>query len=224
MIYLYALCPSTTVAADLPEGIGTAQVEVLTVGPVGAVIERDVDIAQIQTDDTQLMAAVLAHDRILGHLFTHTPLLPLRFGTQLKDVDSVKAFLAAQGKTYHQKLTHLQDRAEYLVKLIPQPLDLPAIADDLKGRDYFLAKKQRLQDHSAALQQQADDLEDFFAGLTSQDIPLVRSASQDGEERLHVLLSRNVAATQELMNTWQQQLPTWQVICSEPLPPYHFAA
>ena len=224
MIYLYALCPSSTVAADLPEGIGTAQVEVLTVGPVGAVIERDVDIAQLQADDTQLMTAVLAHDRILGHLFAHSPLLPLRFGTQFKDVDSVKAFLTAQGETYQQKLTHLQDRAEYLVKLIPQPLDFPAIADDLKGRDYFLAKKQRLQDHSTALQQQTDDLQDFLANLASQDIPLVHSAPQDSEERLHVLLSRDAAATQELINAWQQQLPTWQVICSEPLPPYHFAA
>ena len=224
MIYLYALCPSSTVAENLPEGIGTAPVEVLTVGLLGAVIERDVDIVQIQADDTQLMAAVLAHDRILGHLFIHHPLLPLRFGTQFNDIDSVITFLEAQGDTYQQKLSHLQGRAEYLVKLMPQPLELPEIASDLKGREYFLAKKQRLQDHTVAINQQVDELQNFLADLATQDIPIVRSASQDNEERLHVLLSRDTNAAQQLVKAWQEQLTTWQVVCSEPLPPYHFAA
>ncbi|WP_160299492.1 GvpL/GvpF family gas vesicle protein [Leptolyngbya iicbica] len=224
MIYLYALCPNSTETNNLPEGIGTAQVEVLTVGTLGAVIERDVDIAQIQKDDAQLMAAVLAHDRILSHLFTYSPLLPLRFGTQFSNSEAVTTFLKTQGETYRQKLSHLQDRAEYLVKLIPQPLDLPAIASDLKGREYFLAKKQRLQDHTAALNQQADELQTFLTDLATQDIPLVRSAPQDHEERLHVLLSRDTDTTEQVIMTWQEQLPNWQVVCSEPLPPYHFAA
>lgn len=224
MIYLYALCPSLAVSSGFPEGIGTAPVEVLTVGPLGAVIEPDVDIAQIQADDTQLMTAVLAHDRILGHFFTQTPLLPLRFGTQFKDLDSVKTLLSAQGETYRQKLDYLQDKAEYLVKLIPQPLDLPEIATDLRGRDYFLAKKQRLQDHTIALHEQADHLQRFLADLQAANIPLVQNAPQDNEERLHVLLSRDAETTQQLMKTWQEQLPTWQLLCSEPLPPYHFAS
>jgi hypothetical protein len=224
MIYLYALCPNSTVADDLPEGIGTAPVEVLTVGRLGAVIEREVDITQIQADDSRLMAAVLAHDRVLNHLFTHIPLLPLRFGTQFNDIDSVITLLEAEGETYHQKLSHLQDRAEYLIKLVPQSLELPEIASDIKGREYFLAKKQRLQDHTAALNQQADELQNFLTDLTTQNIPLVRSTPQDNEERLHVLLSRDNEVTQQLVSAWQEKLTTWQVVCSEPLPPYHFAA
>lgn len=224
MIYLYALCPSLAVSSDLPEGIGASNVEILTVASLGAVIERDIDIAQIQADDTKLMAAVLAHDRVLAHFFDQAPLLPLRFGTQFRDVDSVKTFLASQGAAYRQKLDRLQDKAEYLVKLIPQALEMPAIAPDLKGRDYFLAKKQRLHAQTAALNQQADELQEFLTALAAANIPVVRSAPQDNEERLHVLLSRDAAKTQQFMTTWQQQLPTWQLICSEPLPPYHFAA
>lgn len=224
MIYLYALCPRLVAASDFPEGIGTSPVEVLTVGPLGAVIERNVDIAQLQADDTQLMTAVLAHDRVLGHFFSQTPLLPLRFGTQFKDVNSVETLLSAQSETYRQKLDYLQDKAEYLVKLMPQPLDLPEIASDLRGRDYFLAKKQRLQAHTAALQAQAEQLESFLSDLPAANIPLVQSAPQDNEERLHVLLSRDATAAQQLMKTWQEQLPTWQLTCSEPLPPYHFAS
>lgn len=223
MIYLYALCPSAAAYPDPPMGIGDAPVEVLTVAALGAIIERHVDVAQLQEDDTKLMAAVLAHDRVLGHFFSQVPLLPLRFGTQLKDIASVETFLAEQGDTYRQTLDRLQDKAEYLVKLTPQPLEMPAIADNLKGRDYFLAKKQRLQDQTAALNQQNEDFQQFLAALEAADIPFVQSAPHDTEERLHVLLSRDLEATQQLMLTWQQQLPTWQLICSEPLPPYHFA-
>lgn len=223
MIYLYALCPSTTVFPDPPFGIGDSQVEVLAIEPLGAVIERNVDVAQLKEDDQKLMAAVLAHDRVLGHFFAQTPLLPLRFGTQFQDIDSVSAFLAEQGDTYRQKLDHLQGKAEYLVKLTPQAIELPAIADDLKGRDYFLAKKQRLQDQTATLNQQQTDFQQFLSALDAAGIPFVQSAPHDTEERLHVLLSRDVDVTEQFMLTWQQQLPTWQLVCSEPLPPYHFA-
>ena len=223
MIYLYALCPNAAAYPDPPMGIGDAPVEVLTVESLGAIIERDVDVAQLQADDERLMAAVLAHDRVLGQFFSQVPLLPLRFGTQLKDIASVEAFLAEQGSTYRQKLDRLQDKAEYLVKLTPQPLEMPAIADDLKGRDYFLAKKQRLQDQTTALDQQQADYQQFIEKLEGADIPLVRSTPHETEERLHVLLSRDAEATQQLMLTWQEQLPTWQLVCSEPLPPYHFA-
>jgi len=224
MIYLYALCPSLAAFPEPPVGIGEAEVEVLTVEPLGAVIERDVDVAQLKANDAKLMEAVLAHDRVLGHFFSQTPLLPLRFGTQFKDIDSIKAFLADQGETYRQRLEHLLDKAEYLVKLMPQPLELPAIADELKGRDYFLAKKQRLQAQTAVLNQQAAELQQFLDGLETSNIPFVRSTPQDTEERLHILLSRDADATQAFMLAWQQQLSTWQIVCSEPLPPYHFAA
>jgi len=179
MIYLYALCPSLAAFPEPPVGIGEAEVEVLTVEPLGAVIERDVDVAQLKANDAKLMEAVLAHDRVLGHFFSQTPLLPLRFGTQFKDIDSIKAFLADQGETYRQRLEHLLDKAEYLVKLMPQPLELPAIADELKGRDYFLAKKQRLQAQTAVLNQQAAELQQFLDGLETSHIPFVRSTPQD---------------------------------------------
>ena len=107
---------------------------------------------------------------------------------------------------------------------MPQPLELPAIADELKGRDYFLAKKQRLQAQTAVLNQQAAELQQFLDGLETSHIPFVRSTPQDTEERLHILLSRDADATQAFMLAWQQQLSTWQIVCSEPLPPYHFAA
>lgn len=224
MIYVYALCPTPAHPLSLPEGMIAPQVELVRAGQLGAIAEHNIDIAQVKEDDTKLMEAVLAHDRVLGHLFDQTPLLPLRFGTQFKDEDSLSTFLASHETTYRDRLKMLHDRAEYLLKLAPTALDLPEVDNTLKGREYFLEKKRRLQAYSDAQTQQAEELQTFLVTLEEQAIPFVQSAPQEGEERLHLLLARDADQTQALVTDWQQQLSLWQITCSEPLPPYHFAA
>ena len=223
MIYVYALCPSPLTPLSLPEGIAHDEVDLVVVGTLGAITESDIDIAQVNEDDVKLMDAVLAHDRVLGHMFPQTPLLPLRFGTQFKDEVALESFLENHETTYRDRLDTLQDKAEYLLKLLPKPVVMPAIDGDLKGRDYFLAKKHRIQAHTDALNQQGDELQAFLVALEHEKIPHVQSAPQNGEERLHILLTRDADTTQSLINEWQKCLSTWQLVCSEPLPPYHFA-
>lgn len=224
MIYVYALCPTPAHALSLPEGMTAPQVELVVAGELGAIAEHNIDIAQVKGDDAQLMEAVLAHDRVLGHLFDQTPLLPLRFGTQFKDGDSLSTFLASHEATYRDRLERLQDKAEYLLKLAPASLDLPEVENTLKGREYFLEKKRRMQAYSDAQSQQAAELQNFLVTLEAQAIPFVQSEPKEGEERLHVLLARDADQAQALVTRWQQQLSLWQITCSEPLPPYHFAA
>ncbi|MGD1940598.1 MAG: GvpL/GvpF family gas vesicle protein [Leptolyngbyaceae cyanobacterium] len=222
MIYVYALCPTPGESLSLPQGIAQP-VQLLVVEGLGAIVESEIDVAQVREDDAQLMEAVLAHDRVLGQLFAQLPLLPLRFGTQFKDRSSLQAFLQNQQQTYLQRLQALQDRAEYLLKLSPQPYVAPEVDETVRGREYFLAKKRRLQEQAAALAQQQEDLQNFLAALTTANIPFVQSPPQEEEERLHILLSRDAMTAQTLLAEWQRQLPTWQLVCSEPLPPYHFA-
>ncbi|MEM1291107.1 MAG: GvpL/GvpF family gas vesicle protein [Cyanobacteria bacterium P01_H01_bin.162] len=222
MIYVYALCPTPGESLSLPQGIAQP-VQLLVAEGLGAIAEPEVDVAQVREDDAQLMEAVLAHDRVLGQLFAQMPLLPLRFGTQFKDRSSLQTFLHSHQQTYLQRLQTLQDRAEYLLKLSPQPYAAPAVDETVRGREYFLAKKRRLQEQTAALAQQQGELQSFLTTLTAAHIPFVQSAPQEEEERLHILLSRDALTAQTLLAEWQRQLPTWQLVCSEPLPPYHFA-
>lgn len=223
MIYVYALCPTPSAPLSLPEGIAHEAVDLIVVGELGAISENGIDIAQVKEDDTKLMDAVLAHDRVLGELFAQTPLLPLRFGTQFKDQASLSTFLESHGDTYRERLDTLQDKAEYLLKLAPKVLELSEIDSTLKGRDYFLEKKRRIQAYADAQHQQTYELQAFLTALEQAQVPFILSTPQEGEERLHVLLGRELSPTQALMTKWQQQLPSWQLICSEPLPPYHFA-
>ena len=222
MIYVYALCPTPGESLSLPQGIAQP-VQLLVAEGLGAIAEPEVDVAQVREDDAQLMEAVLAHDRVLGQLFAQMPLLPLRFGTQFKDLSSLQTFLHSHQQTYLQRLQTLQDRAEYLLKLSPQPYAAPEVDETVRGREYFLAKKRRLQEQTTALAQQQEELQSFLTTLTAAHIPFVQSAPQEEEERLHILLSRDALTAQTLLAEWQRQLPTWQLVCSEPLPPYHFA-
>lgn len=222
MIYVYAFCPNPDTSLMMPEGI-LQPVQLVTVEQLGAIAEYDVDVAPMKENDVQLMNAVLAHDRVLGDMFSQVPLLPLRFGTQFKDAAALESFLESHAETYRERLATLQDKAEYLLKLSPKLPEIVTFENSLKGRDYFLAKKQRLQAQAQTQADQQAEFQQFIEFLEKASIPFVQSPPQEEAERLHLLLSRDAEHTHSCITEWQHQLPNWQLHCSEPLPPYHFA-
>ncbi len=225
MLYLYALCPAPTHPLTLPAGMVQETVQLITVGELGAIVEPDVDIAALKDQDDRLMQAVLNHDRTLIALFSQTALLPLRFGTQFAHRTSLEQHLQQQQQTYLQKLSTLMDRAEYLLTLTPQTPEPPPVEASTSGRAYFLAKKQRLQAQAQVQQTQTAELTSFLHHLEEMGVPFVTSPARDGHERLNLLLSRDGEIVQTQVNAWQaSHLRHWAVTCSDPLPPYHFAA
>lgn len=223
MIYVYAFCPKPSIPLSLPVGITSAPVQLISVGDLGAIAELDVDVSHIKDDDQQLMTAVLNHDRVLGHLFTQTVLLPLRFGTQFIHQASLQSYLQTHQLTYLQRLDALANKAEYLVKLAPKSVAVPPVDSTVTGRAYFLAKKTRLQAQTQVQLQQTDELHHFLETLHTSHIAYVQSSPQEGEERLHLLLMRDPDRATAQLADWQRQLPSWDLSCSQPLPPYHFA-
>lgn len=223
MIYVYAFCPSPAEPLSMPEGIAHPAVQLMLEGALGAIAEFDLDIAQLREDDHQLMEAVLSHDRVLGQLFTQTMLLPLRFGTQFTSETSLRTYLQTHQEAHRQRLATLADKAEYLIKLMPKSPELPSLDNTLKGRDYFLAKKRRLQAQTQAQTQQSGEFQQFLAYLQTVDAEVIQSEPNQAEERLYILSSRDPAIATAQFSDWQQRIPSWQLYCSEPLPPYHFA-
>ena len=207
----------------MPAGIAHPTVQLVSGGQLEAIAEFDLDVSHIKDDDQQLINAVLTHDRVLGQMFTQTVLLPLRFGTQFTSRDALRTYLQTHQASYLQRLEVLGDKAEYLVKLAPNPLKLPPLDETLKGRDYFLAKKNRLQRQAQAQAQQDEELQRFLAHLQTTGVAFVQSTPQEGEERFHILSMRDIAIAEAQLTAWQQLVPSWQLYCSEPLPPYHFA-
>ncbi|MEY3300480.1 MAG: hypothetical protein RLZZ597_3740 [Cyanobacteriota bacterium] len=220
-LYLYGLCLPPPGPLDFPPGI-EGKVSLVTIDALAALVEAKLDLEAVQADNGQLLRAVLSHDRVLCHMFQQTTLLPLRFGTQLASLDALKAYLTQQQDTYHAKLTALAHQAEYQIKLVPNELEPLPPPEGLKGRDYFLAKKQRLQEFALAQQQQQEERQRLiqairvdYANAVVDEVALSTKVyvlvAQDQQDALATTLAQ-----------WQALAPTWDLQISEALPPYHF--
>ena len=223
-LYVYAVCRLPEAGLTLPLGIERETVLVAVDG-MAAIAEPGLDLEALQADDQRLLTAVLTHDRVIFDLFNQTTLLPLRFGIQLASLESLEKHLRENLEPYRQRLVELADKVEYQVKLTPAEITLPPLSEGLTGRDYFLAKKTRLQEQTAEQQRQQEALDSLVATIRDA-YPEVRTGhSEEGIPRLYLLLERD--QSEQLLHTaetWQRQTPHWHIGLSEALPPYHFVS
>ena len=220
-IYLYSICPRPLQPLTLPLGLAEAT-KLIAVNDIAAVVETGVDLEALQTDEPRLLNAVLSHDRVICELFQHTPLLPLRFGTQIASVDHLKAHLTSQGADYAAKLDALAPKVEYQLKLAAQTVELSPLAEGLAGRAYFLAKKQRIHDQTTAQENQQQALVSLLNRIRSVYGDCLESEGPDGEIRIYILVDRDDARLHRRVEEWRSQTTHWAITLSEPLPPYHF--
>ncbi|NJN57583.1 MAG: gas vesicle protein [Leptolyngbyaceae cyanobacterium SL_5_9] len=221
-MYTYAFFPRSKVLLELPEGI-LGSLALIDGAYLSAVVELGLEAEQLQASDEQLMQAVLAHDRVIRELFRQTVVLPLRFGTYFVSREGLLEHLEARSSEYLKKLANLQGKAEYVLKLVPLELPEESIASDLKGKDYFLAKKQRYQSQTEQQQQRQNELERVMRAIAQHYPDSIRSEPKDGVERIYLLGSFLASFTpHHSLPIWQSQCPHWQLSLGEALPPYHF--
>ncbi|HEY9642089.1 MAG TPA: GvpL/GvpF family gas vesicle protein [Coleofasciculaceae cyanobacterium] len=221
-MYIYAFLPNPTRALELPPGI-SGSVQLIPGKDLAALVEPDLDFAALQASDEQLLQAILAHDRVTRELFQQTTLLPLKFGTRFVSQQGLLEHLAVHQSEYTAKLAQLQGKAEYLLKLIGIPYSEPTIAPDLKGKDYFFAKKQSYQAQMEWQQQQQAELQQLEDELAKHYSDWVRGEPGNGIERFYILGDRiQERLLYEHLAVWQSQLTHWELSVGEMLPPYHF--
>jgi len=235
-MYTYAFLKLPSNPLDLPQGI-VQSVQLVSNTQLAAIVEPALSLDTIQQDNTLLLQAVLAHDRVIRELFRQTTILPLRFGTCFTSLSGLLTHLESHEQTYLCTLARITNKIEYTLKLMPraQP-DMPIDAQ-LKGKDYFLAKKRNFQ---AQLEQQQQGQTEFDSLL--QNIKATQStgtihqvcyadsaestqsiASQDGTMKIYLLSDRSHQATIcQQFSAWQRQCPNWELTLEDGLPPYHF--
>jgi hypothetical protein len=222
-MYTYAFMQGSAIPLDLPEGMA-GSLQVVTTSELAAVVESGLNFESFQQSDERLMQAVLIHDRVIRDLFSQTTILPLQFGTRFVSKDALLLHLQAQSTEYVNKLNSLVDKAEYMIKLTPVNLtEEEDLSVDLKGKDYFLAKKQRYQNQMDLKQKRRAEMEQVQEAIATVYSNVVHSNSQDGVERFY-LLTRRLEETflLEKLQTWQTKCTHWHLEVGEALPPYHF--
>jgi hypothetical protein len=221
-MYTYAFLLDPASPLDLPDGIA-GSLQLMRMNHLAALVEPDLASESLQTNDENLMQAVLAHDRVIRAAFQQATVLPLRFGTCFVSRQALLEHLASHSAEYLDKLVRLQNKVEYPLKLVPIASAEPPLGEGLKGKDYFLAKKQLYQAQAEWQQQQQAELERLTGAIAQTYPDFVRSKSDDGVERIYLLGDRQrERLLYQSFKTWQTECPHWQFSLGEALPPYHF--
>lgn len=229
-IYTYAFLKSDISASlDLPNG-QFDQVQIIHTGNLAALIEPNISINSLKQDENTLIRAVISHHSIIGHVFSQTTLLPLRFGTCFISLEDLSTYLKQNEQPYLVKLNHFEGKAEYSIKLIPR--DLPSNnqnisldnSEPMSGRQYFLAKKQ-LHQIQLAYEQQKIEEKDKFISLIGQRFPeyLQTDSPNSPSTTIYILTDRQDALTlTEIVQNFQQHCNYWNFQLESLIPPYHF--
>lgn len=221
-MYTYAFFKTPATPLSLLPGI-EGDVQIVTSDQLSALVEPDLALETLQEDDSQLVQAVLNHDRMICELFWQTTILPLRFGTCFASLEALLTHLADHQEKYLAKLNQLEGKAEYRLKLTPLELPESTPPPDAKGKQYFLAKKQQYETHKALQDQQQGELQAVLSAIAQTYPDCILTAAKAGVEKLYLLVDRQEEATlYERLQSWQDQGSQWELMLGEALPPYHF--
>jgi Gas vesicle synthesis protein GvpL/GvpF len=221
-MYTYAFFRTPLLPLNLLPGI-TGDVTVVGNRQLSALVEPALDLDSVQQNDTQLVQAVLTHDRIICDLFWQTPILPLQFGTWFISLDSLLAHLSAHQTGYLEKLTQFAGKAEYTLKVVPQEFSTESLSAEFPGKAYILAKKHRDERQLAQRTRQLEQFHHLLAMITQTYPQHLHLPPQTEIEKIYLLIDRQQeAALYQQLHEWQTQAPLWELIISEALPPYHF--
>ncbi|MBD2460080.1 GvpL/GvpF family gas vesicle protein [Oscillatoria sp. FACHB-1407] len=220
-IYTYAFLLHSAEPLELPTGI-TGSLHLIEVRQLCALVEPGLAFEELQQNDSQLLQAIIAHDRVLQEVFQQADILPLRFGTQFVSEAGLLQHLEANHSLYLDKFSQLKGQAEYVLKFIPVEKAEPEISSDIKGKDYFLAKKQRYQSQLEQQHQRQQELDEVKEAI-AQSFHHTLSESKDGVERVYLLADRTHEITlQNQIQQWQDLCTLWSISLGNALPPYHF--
>lgn len=228
-MYTYAFLSNSEPPLELPAGM-IGNLEIVSWRGLSALVEPGLSVEELQENDQRLVRAVLDHDRVIRDLFEQATVLPLRFGTSFLSRQALLDHLMVNQSSYGEKLSSLQGQAEYLLKFVPIAASDLSSPDDrsdlsqLKGKDYFQAKKRQYESQIEWLEEQQQELERLLPTI-AQDYPqLIRGERNEADvERVYLLSDRQQEALLlERLQDWRSQTTRWELTLGERLPPYHF--
>ena len=229
MIYAFAILPAPMPSIE-PQGIQD-RIHYLQVGDLVAVVETEINVQVLeQAGEEQLLQAVLGHDRVIGELFSalfeqSSSLLPLRFGTVFLSQSALEEYLRSNHTSLVDRLQQLSGCSEYVLKGKFTPPKISQPAEDLKGKDYLVAKRTLYLQQQQVRSKQQEEYNDLITLLNASSQEIQTGVAQTAEDiKAFILLNSTQAQSiRESLTQWQSQHPAWQLDLSEALPPYHFA-
>jgi hypothetical protein len=198
MIVLHAVVP-----ADSTEGVAR-RLQRHEAGPIAVLYE---ETAGSPSPDR---AAVLEHGRRIVRLADAVPLLPMRYGTTVHDLDELRAVSAERAEAWSRRLSGLVGRRELVVHATVRR-NAGTVAES--GRDYLRQRMTIIQQQDRALEE-ARALVDRWADET-RVLP--------DRERLAVLVREgDIDAVRHVLDAWGRAHDDVLVTVTGPWPPFSF--
>jgi hypothetical protein len=108
---VYGVVPGDVEPTGDARGLGDSAVTTVTHGRVGALVSEVALDRPLGTPED-----LVAYQRLLDSIATAVPVLPMRFGTAMTDLDAVEAVLADQHDDFAESLERVDGQAEFVVR------------------------------------------------------------------------------------------------------------
>lgn len=147
-LYVYGLVSASIEPSVLVEAAPGGELESTSVGRVAAV-HSWIDPAQLQDiepdidEGSRLVDLVRHHDEVVAALASAGPVLPVRLGTLLPDVDSLRHILTGGEDDIVEALERVRDRSEWDLRVSMPQLDAESTetTDHASGAAYLLGRR-----------------------------------------------------------------------------------
>ena len=136
MIYVYAIAEAPSLAVEPVErGLGDARLRVHVCDGLAAVFSNHRTLRPEPTPD-----ALWRHEAVVERLMAHAAVLPLRFGTMLRRVEELSAFLRDHGDDLAEGIERVRGRVELGVRVLGEPPRQRPHGEG-SGREYLMARR-----------------------------------------------------------------------------------
>lgn len=203
---LYAVMPRST---DV-ESLETDRLDFHTSGSLM------VAVGQREHAPERTMSEVLAFGRVLRRIWERSPLLPIRFGTVVADVDELERTIDEHRELWQARLDAVAGHSEFIVH-VPAADGDRAVAGAVgsrSGREYLARRAQTLEHH----QSRVDELERRLEPYADERTTL----PGDGGRIAFLVRDEHVGDARAAIAAWSNGAENERVEVTGPWPPFSF--
>ena len=229
--YAYCLCHEMDGAAlETVIGVsGTKPFGIASAGLVAVVSELADETIRVTRE------SVMAHEKVISHVFAQTTPLPFRFGALLRPAE-LERYIESNKPSLLGMLERVRGMAEMSVKIIGEPetsadavdgRPQPAPAGEGIGRGaMFLAAKQRELAESRMSEKHARDTANWLAeqlsGVVKDSCVRLRPTAGLTLKAAHMVKRTRLDEYRERLRLAREERSTLLFLTSGPWPPYSF--
>jgi hypothetical protein len=212
VIYVYAIAEREAPAPSEP-GLGGAPVERLAEGELAAFVTHDPPGGVEPSAET-----LWEHEGVVERLMRSGPVLPMRFGSVVREEGALRDLLADRAPEFERSLERVRGRVELGLRALAR-LDVPEPDEGSgTGRRYLHQKLGRRR----AAQGIADQLHPSFAELAVTSTRRLLPADGVAFAGAYLVGFEHVAEFERRARRIDRECAHVELVCTGPWPPYSF--